>query len=81
MLRISLFGPAEKHLSHFFSIPVSAGSRLYQPLFFLAHYTKVPILVLYAVVSSVELIKVAIGSILINKGIWIKDITVSDLNL
>ena len=49
--------------------------------FFLAHYTKVPILGLYAVVSSVELIKVAIGSILINKGIWIKDITVSDLNL
>ena len=49
--------------------------------FFLAHYTKVPILALYAVVSSVELIKVAIGSILINKGIWIKDITVSDLNL
>ena len=49
--------------------------------FFLAHCTNMPILALYAVVSSVELIKVAIGSILINKGIWIKDITVSDLNL
>ena len=48
--------------------------------FFLAHCTNMPILALYAVVSSVELIKVAIGSILINKGIWIKDITVSGID-
>ena len=44
--------------------------------FFLAHYTDTPILQLYAAVCAVELIKVGIGAILINKGIWIRDITV-----
>ena len=31
---------------------------------------------MYAVVMSTELIKVFIGVTLVNKGIWIKDITV-----
>lgn len=44
--------------------------------FFLAHYTQMPILPMYAVVSSVELVKVVIGAVLVNKGIWIRDITV-----
>ena len=44
--------------------------------FYLAHYTQVPILPLYAAVCSVELIKVVIGLTLVNKGIWIRDITV-----
>ena len=44
--------------------------------FYLAHYTQVPILPMYAAVCSVELIKVVIGLTLVNKGIWIRDITV-----
>ena len=44
--------------------------------FFLAHYTQVPIVPMFAIVSSFELIKVGIGSMLVNKGIWIRDITV-----
>lgn len=44
--------------------------------FFLAHFTNLPILPMYAVVMSTELIKVFIGVTLVNKGIWIKDITV-----
>lgn len=44
--------------------------------FFLAHFTRLPILPMYAVVMSTELIKVFIGVTLVNKGIWIKDITV-----
>lgn len=44
--------------------------------FFLAHYTGMPILPLYGLVMSVELIKVVIGLVLVNKGIWIRDITV-----
>ena len=44
--------------------------------YFLAHYTQVPILPMYMGVSSVELVKVVIGRILVNKGIWIRDITV-----
>ena len=44
--------------------------------FYLAHYTQVPILPMYAAVCSVELIKVVIGLSLVNKGIWIRDITV-----
>ena len=44
--------------------------------FFLAHFTSLPILPMYAVVMSTELIKVFIGVTLVNKGIWIKDITV-----
>ena len=44
--------------------------------YFLAHYTQVPIIPMYAAVCSVELVKVVIGRILVNKGIWIRDITV-----
>ena len=44
--------------------------------YFLAHYTQVPILPMYAAVCSVELVKVVIGLTLVNKGIWIRDITV-----
>ena len=44
--------------------------------YFLAHYTQVQIIPMYAAVCSVELVKVVIGRILVNKGIWIRDITV-----
>ena len=44
--------------------------------YFLAHYTQVPIVPMYAMVSSIELIKVAVGWKLINNGFWIRDITV-----
>ena len=44
--------------------------------YFLAHYTQIPIVQMFAMVSSVELIKVVIGLKLVNRGIWIKDITV-----
>ena len=44
--------------------------------FLLAHYTSLPILPMYAAVLSCELVKVLIGAALVNKGIWIKDITV-----
>ena len=44
--------------------------------YFLAHYTRVPILPMYAAVISCELVKVIIGITLVNKGIWIKNITV-----
>ena len=42
----------------------------------LAHFTEVPILPMYAAVCAIELIKVGIGLALVNKGIWIRDITV-----
>ena len=44
--------------------------------FIMAHYTAIPILPMYALVMSTELIKVVIGLTLVNKGIWIRDITV-----
>lgn len=44
--------------------------------YFLAHYTQVPILPMYTAVISCELVKVVIGITLVNKGIWIKNITV-----
>ena len=44
--------------------------------YFLAHYTQVPIVQMYAIVSSIEMIKVAIGWKLVNRGSWIRDITV-----
>ncbi len=44
--------------------------------FYLAHCTDMSILPMYAVVNSIELIKVVIGAVLVGKGIWIKDITV-----
>jgi Na+-driven multidrug efflux pump len=42
----------------------------------LAHFTEVPILPMYTAVCAIELIKVGIGLALVNKGIWIRDITV-----
>ena len=50
-----------------FSIPAA---------YYLAHYTGIPIIPMFAAVSSIELIKVGIGLALVNKGIWIRDITV-----
>lgn len=50
-----------------FSIPAA---------YYLAHFTRMPIVPMYAVVLSIELIKVVIGIKLVNMGIWIKDITV-----
>ena len=44
--------------------------------FYLAHYTQMPIVPMYALVSGSELIKVGIGLRLVNKGVWIRDITV-----
>ncbi len=44
--------------------------------FFLAHFTELPILPMYAAVSAIEMIKVIVGLVLVNKGIWIRDITV-----
>ena len=44
--------------------------------YFLAHFTQVPIVEMFAMVASVELVKVVIGLKLVNKGIWIRDITV-----
>lgn len=44
--------------------------------FYLAHFTSVPILAMYALVTSFELVKIVIGAVLVQKGIWIKDITV-----
>ena len=43
---------------------------------YLSRYTQVPILPMYAIVMSLEMIKIAIGSVLMNKGIWIRDLTV-----
>ena len=50
-----------------FSIPAA---------YYLAHYTQLPIVPMFAAVSSIELIKVVVGRTLVNKGIWIRDITV-----
>ena len=43
---------------------------------YLSRYTQVPILPMYAIVMSLEMIKIAIGSVLMNRGIWIRDLTV-----
>ena len=50
-----------------FSIPAA---------YYLAHYTQLPIVPMFAAVSSIELIKVVVGRTFVNKGIWIRDITV-----
>ena len=50
-----------------FSIPLA---------FVLAHFTQIPILQMYFYVQLVELIKCAIGFVLVKKGVWINDITV-----
>ena len=44
--------------------------------YFLAHYTQVPIVQMYAMVSAMEIVKVAIGWKLVSTGFWIRDITV-----
>ena len=44
--------------------------------FFLAHYTQIPIVPMYALVTGSELLKVGIGLTLVNRGVWIRDITV-----
>ena len=44
--------------------------------YFLAHYTQVPIVQMFAMVSAIEMIKVAIGWKLVKTGFWIRDITV-----
>lgn len=40
--------------------------------FVLAHYTSVPIVVLYILVQSLDLIKCVIGFILVKKGVWLQ---------
>lgn len=42
--------------------------------FILAHYTSLPILPLYAIVQSLEVIKCIIGFILVKKGVWVNKI-------
>lgn len=44
--------------------------------YILAHFTGVPVLRMYAMVQSVEFIKVGIGAALVKRGIWIRDITI-----
>ena len=44
--------------------------------YFLAHYTQVPIVQMFALVSAIEMIKVAIGWKLVKTGFWIRNITV-----
>jgi Na+-driven multidrug efflux pump len=44
--------------------------------YFLSHFTGMPILPMFAFVQGAELFKVVIGTVLVNKGIWIHDITV-----
>ena len=91
LIRISaMFMPAYAFLNASYFIIRSGGKTFITFLFdscycwavsipvayFLAHYTGIPILPMFAIVQGVELIKVAIGAVLVNKGIWIRDITV-----
>ena len=91
LIRISaMFMPAYAFLNASYFIIRSGGKTFITFLFdscycwavsipvayFLAHYTGTPILPMFAIVQGVELIKVAIGAVLVNKGIWIRDITV-----
>lgn len=43
-------------------------------VFLLSHFTNLPIIPLYAVCQSVELIKCTIGHILVKKGVWLQNI-------
>lgn len=43
--------------------------------FLLCQYTDVPIMEVYALIQAADLIKVIIGAVLIQKGIWISDLT------
>ena len=40
----------------------------------LCYYTGLPILAVYAIVQAADLIKLAVGYILIQKGVWISNI-------
>ncbi|MBQ4561740.1 MAG: MATE family efflux transporter [Clostridia bacterium] len=42
--------------------------------FILAHYTSLPIIPLYAIVQSLEIIKCIIGFVLIKKGVWVNNL-------
>ena len=65
--------PGEKHLSRLFDsvyswvvpLPIAAV---------LCYYTGLPILGIYAIVQAADLIKLAVGYILIQKGVWISNI-------
>lgn len=41
---------------------------------FLCFRTKLPVITVYAIVQSADLIKIAVGTVMIRKGIWISDI-------
>ena len=52
----------------FISIPIA---------FVLVHFTSLPIVRIYFFVQTAEILKCIIGYILVQKGIWINDITLS----
>ena len=41
--------------------------------FLLAHYTELPIITMFALVQSIDLIKCVIGFILVKKGVWLQN--------
>lgn len=41
--------------------------------FVLAHYTEIPIIAMFALVQSIDLIKCVIGFILVKKGVWLQN--------
>ena len=45
---------------------------------FLGHHTAVPLIPMYLIVQAADLIKCAIGGILIHKGVWINNIVASE---
>ena len=48
---------------------------MFHPLaFYLSRFTAMPIVPLYAIVQSVDLIKCTVGYILIKKGVWVNNI-------
>lgn len=41
--------------------------------FILAHYTEIPIIAMFAMVQSIDLIKCVIGFVLVKKGVWLQN--------
>lgn len=48
--------------------------------YILSRFTSVPLIPLYAIVQSVDIIKVCIGLVLVKKGIWINNIVADEQN-
>ena len=42
--------------------------------FFLSRYTSIPVVPLYLICTAIDIIKCAIGLVMIKKGIWINNI-------